>query len=230
MTEKIKAIIWDLDGTLIDFKINSIEARRKAIKILRSYGIPKKQLSIRKSILENVKHSRLIFKENGVSSEEIQKMINEVNKAVIRVEHKAALKASLTKGIEKVLEFIQNNMIKQAIFTYNTHENAVLSLQTTNIEKYFELIVGRDDVNNLKPHPDHLKTICERLNVEFNDIIVIGDTDTDIEAALNIGSYCIALKTDIPKFIRRNAFEKANKIIDAKEIPNALIKAIKEFI
>lgn len=45
MNEKpIKAIIWDLDGTLIHFKINSVKARRKAIKVLRDYGIPKENI------------------------------------------------------------------------------------------------------------------------------------------------------------------------------------------
>ncbi|MHA1234729.1 MAG: hypothetical protein ACTSQL_06545 [Promethearchaeota archaeon] len=41
MNEKpIKAIIWDLDGTLIHFKINSVKARRKAIRVLDTKGKP----------------------------------------------------------------------------------------------------------------------------------------------------------------------------------------------
>ncbi len=230
INKKIKAIIWDLDGTLIDFKINSIGARRKAIKILRKYGIPRSQLSIQKSILENVKTSRTLFKKQGVQSDSIQDIIAEVNNAVIEVEHKAALNATLTTGMRDVLDFCKNNEIKQAIFTYNTHSNALLSLETAQIASYFEVIIGRDDINNLKPHPDHIKRICELLKVAFHDILIIGDTDTDIEAALNVGAYSIALNTKIPEFIKRNAFKKANKVIEVRDIPNALIKAIQEFM
>jgi beta-phosphoglucomutase len=193
--KKIKAIIWDLDGTLIDFKINSIGARRKVIKILRSYGIPKRELSIEKSILENVRTSRNIFKQHGLKSTEIQEIITEVNNAVIEIEHTAALKATVTKGIEEVLKFLKKNDIKQAIFTYNTHANALLSLETAQIASYFEVIVGRNDIRNLKPHPDHLKKICDLLDLEFDEVLIIGDTNTDIEAALNVGSYSIALNT-----------------------------------
>jgi HAD superfamily hydrolase (TIGR01549 family) len=228
--KKIKAIIWDLDGTLIDFKINSIGARRKAIKILRKYGIPRSELTIQESILENVKTSRNLFKKQGVQSNKVQEIIREVNNAVVEVEHKAALNATLTKGMNEVLEYCKKNEIKQAVFTYNTHSNALLSLETAQIASYFEVIIGRDEINNLKPHPDHIKRICELLNVGFDEILIIGDTNTDIEAALNIGAYSIALNTKIPEFIKRNAFEKANKVIDVKDIPNALIKAIQEFM
>lgn len=230
MKKKIKAIVWDLDGTLIDFKINSIGARRKAIKLLKNYGIPKQELSIQESILENVKRSRLIFDQLGFSSKDIQKIINKVNDAVIAIEHQAALKATLTKGIETVLKFLKNKSIKQAIFTYNTHANALVSLKKAQIESYFKVIVGRDDVRNLKPHPDHLKRICEQLEVQIEEILIIGDTNTDIEAAINIGSPSIALNTNIPNFIKRDAFKKADKVISVKELPNGLIKAIQEFI
>ena len=57
----IKAIIWDLDGTLIDFKINSIKARRRAIKILKNYGISKEILTSKTPLLEIVRTSKEIF-------------------------------------------------------------------------------------------------------------------------------------------------------------------------
>ena len=50
----IKALIFDLDGTLIKFQINSMKARRKAIKVLINNGIPKEKLSKDVSVLENI--------------------------------------------------------------------------------------------------------------------------------------------------------------------------------
>ena len=231
MNEKpIKAIIWDLDGTLIHFKINSIKARRKAIKVLRDYGISNKNLSIEIPILENVKISRVIFNEVGFSSEKIKEIVNEVNNAVIQVEHEAAIKATLTQGIDQVLEFAKKKRLKQAVFTYNTHNNARISLETASIFHYFEVIVGRDDIKNLKPHPDHLKHICEIIDVKPDQIVVIGDTGRDIEAAINIGSRSIALNTEIPNYLKREFFKKANRIIDPEEIPSKLIETLEKFL
>ena len=231
MKEKpIKAIIWDLDGTLIDFKINSVKARRKAIKLLRDYGIPKENLSIEKPILENVKISRVIFNEMGLSSEKIKEIIIKVNNAVIQVEHEAAIKATLIQGIDQVLEFAKKKRLKQAVFTYNTHNNARISLKTAGILRYFEIIVGRDDTKNLKPHPDHLKHICEKIDVKPDQIVVIGDTGRDIEAAINIGSRSIALNTKIPNYLKRELFQKANIIIEPEEIPSKLIETLENFL
>jgi len=226
----IKALVWDLDGTLIHFKINSIKARRKAIKVLTDNGIPKKKLSITLPILDNIRMSKILFDRYGVSEHKVKQILKLVNETVIEVEHEAAINASLIKGIEEVLEFAKNKNLKQAIFTYNTHDNAVISLKTVCITDYFDVIAGRDDIINLKPHPDHLNYICRRLNVDCNEILVVGDTSRDIEAALNVGAHSIALETKIPAYLNREMFQKAEKIIKQKEIPLQLINAIKKLI
>lgn len=226
----IKAVVWDLDGTLIKFKVNSIKARRKAIQILKDNGIPRELLNKNKPILENVEHSRKFFIENNYSQQEIKKVLNLVNQAVIDVEYNAAIKAELTDGIDTVLEFVKSQNIRQAIFTYNTYKNALVSLEKVRIESYFEVIAGRDTISNLKPHPDHLIYVCNYLNVSPKDILVIGDTARDIEAALNVGAFSIALNTKIPTYLKRGGFQKADKIIEEDEIPDRLINAIEEFI
>ncbi len=225
----IKAIVWDLDGTLIHFKINSIKARRKAIKILRNYSVPKKELSIDMSILETIKISKQFFIEFGFSPEKIKKITEEVNKAIIEVEYEAALGATLIEGIAEVLEFAHKKNLKQAIFTYNTHNNAITSLKIAGITHYFDVIAGRDDIKNLKPHPDHLKYVCEKINVQLDEIVIIGDTGRDIEAALLTNSRSIALNTKIPSFIKREEFKKADKIIQQDELPHELIKTLEDF-
>lgn len=226
----IKAIVWDLDGTLIDFRINSIKARRKAIKILRSYGIPNNNLSSITPLLEIVKASRVTLSNLGFSNEKIEEIIKEVNNAVILIEHDAAIKATLTEGILKVLEFARDCGLKQAVFTYNTHKNAIISLETAGINHFFEVVAGRDDIKNLKPHPDHLKYICQRIGVDLDEIVVIGDTGRDIEAALLTKSKSIALNTKIPSFIKRDLFAEADKVVELHEIPNELIKTLGEFL
>ena len=157
----IKAVVWDLDGTLIHFRINSIKARRKAIQVLTKNGISKKELSVTLPILDNIKIAKEIFNKNAISEKNIQIILKQVNDAVIQVEHEAAINATLIDGIENTLKFVKKENLKQAIFTYNTHKNAEISLETVGISNYFDIIAGRDDVENLKPHPDHLNYICK---------------------------------------------------------------------
>ncbi len=226
----ISAIIWDLDGTLIHFKIDYLRARKIAIKILKNSGVPKHFLTVKSSILENVRLSREYFERNSFSEEKIKKIIAEVDNEIIKIEHEAALNATLINGIDEVLEFARIKNLKQAIFTFNTKKNAEISLKKVNISQYFDLIVGRDNVSNLKPHPDHLNYICNQLNVKTNEILVIGDTSRDIEAAINVGAHSIALNTNVAGLFDQESFNKAEEIIELEEIPSKLINVIEKLM
>ena len=227
----IKAIVYDLDGTIIKFKIDFIRARREAIKILKKYGVPKHILTVKSSILENVSKSREYFKSNNIyESEKITQIISEVDDEINKVEYEAALQASHIDGIEEVLEFVERKDLKQAIFTFNTYRNAEISLQKVNLMKYFELIIGRDNVENLKPHPDHLLIICKKLKVIPSEIIVIGDSSRDIEAALNVGAKSIAIKNKLFNLSKIETFQRANQIIEENDIPLKLIESLKELL
>ena len=103
----IKAVVWDLDGTLIHFKIDFIKARRSAIDILKDHGIPKEELSIKKSILENVASARALMEDEGTMPEDIENLIKKVDEAVIAIETQAAVKATPLRGINLVLEHIR---------------------------------------------------------------------------------------------------------------------------
>ena len=225
-TSTIKAIVWDLDGTLIHFKIDWLRARRETIKILKKYGVPKHLLTVKSSILDNIRLSREYFGKAGYTNEETEVILKIVDKIVNDIEYEAALEATAVNGIEKVLEFIKDKNLKQAIYTFNTHRNAKVSLEKTGILNYFEVIVGRDHVKNAKPHPEHLTLICDKLNVKPSNIIVIGDNHRDIEGALNVGAKSIALKTKLTKLTNLEILKKADKIIEESEIPAKLIHAI----
>ena len=230
MTIPIKAIIWDLDGTIIHFKIDFLRARRVAIKILKKYGISKNNLTIKKSIFENVKTSTDIFKSMGYNPQKIEKIIKKINGEVSKIELEAAKIATMINGIDQVLEFARKKNLAQAIYTLNSSKNAKISLDKVKLSHYFDFIIGRDNVKNPKPHPDHLLYLCEKLKVKTSEILVIGDNSRDIEGALNVKARSIAIQTKISRITNIETLKKADKIIKEEEIPLKLIEAIKEFL
>ncbi|MFW9867328.1 MAG: HAD family hydrolase [Candidatus Thorarchaeota archaeon] len=223
----LKAIIWDLDGTIIHFKINSTKARKVAINIFKSHGIEKKNLSIKRSILDNIIASKEIFEKRGYTSNQINQILKKVDEEVSNIEYEAALKATKIPGIEQVLIFVAENNLKQAIFTFNKNKHARISLENVGLLKYFDVIVGRDDVQNPKPHPEHILDICDKLNVKPNEIVIIGDNYRDIEGAINVGAHSIALHTRLAK---EETLQKADIIIKECELPQRLIAEIKKLL
>lgn len=227
---KLKAIIWDLDGTLIHFKIDFIKARRNAINILKGHAIPKKLFTIKRSILENVSKAKEHLEQRGTSKDEIRKILKEVDAEVIRIEYDAAQKATMLEGIDKVLEFAKQNGLKQAIYTFNTNHNAKTSLEAAGLLEFIDFVAGRDDVKHPKPHPDHLNFICDTLHVTPSEIIVVGDTHRDIEGAKNIGALSIAINTKISGYIKEEGFKSADYFIEEHEIPSKLIEILSKLL
>ena len=225
--KSIKAIVWDLDGTLIHFNIDYLGARRISIKILKKYGVPKHLLTINISILENMKSAREFFRNEGLTEKKIDEIIKEVDSEISKIEYEAAQNAVMISGIDQVLEFARSKNLKQAIFTFNTKRNAETSLKKVKLVDYFDVIIGRDNTTNLKPHPDHLLQICKQLDAKTDEILVIGDNTRDIEAAINVDAYSIAIITKLSKV---ETLQKADKIIKENEIPQELIKEIEKLL
>ena len=203
----IKAIVWDLDGTLIHFKIDYLRARKIAIEILKKFGVPKPLLTVRISILENMKFAKEFFEKEGFSKDRINEIIEEVDNEINKIEYEAAINATMINGIDQVLEFVKTKNV--------------------NLLRYFNIILGRDNVTNLKPHPDHLTHICKLLNVKPDEILVIGDNLRDIEAAINVGAQSIATHTKLAKV---ETLQMADTIIKENEIPLKLIEEIEKLL
>ncbi len=223
----LKAIIWDLDGTIIHFNIDYLKARRTANRILQQHGIPKKVLSVKNAIFENVKTAREIFRQVNMTDSEINSIVSEVDDAVAKIEHDAALNATPIDGISQVLDFAHENGLKQSIYTFNRTDNALRSLETVNFSHYFDLIVGRDSVQNPKPHPDHITYIFNNLNVKADESVVIGDNRRDIMGANIVNARSIGL---ITKFSKYQSFEDADMVVNEKDLPFKLIEAIRKFL
>ena len=88
-------------------------------------------------------------------------------------------------------------------------------------------------MENVKPHPDHLLSICKFLEVNPQEIVVIGDTHRDIRGAKEVNALSIAVKTKISHLTDSSNIEyfyKAERVIEENEIPAKLIEALNDML
>jgi len=227
----LSAILWDLDGTLVHFKIDYKSARKETIRILEKYGYPEGALNQSYYVLKMIKQATDYFlREKIYDIDKITQIKKEIDKKVEKIERVASYKASCIPGIRNVLEFCAKKKIKSGIITLNTSKNAVISLKSANIINFFpntSYIIGRDKVNKNKPDPEHIMLLINRLNVSPNNICVIGDHPSDIESAHSIGARSIAIITEKhpPNEFNTSFFVAQSKIeTELIEILNNFIK------
>lgn len=189
---KINAVIFDLDGTLVYFKIDYMAARREIISKLYTFGIPQNLVSIEQRILTTVKIAENYLKTIKMAPEKITKLKKQINQIISKYEMEGAKKTNLIPGAEKLLRTLKNRGFKLGLFTLEDRNTTNFLLEKCSINSFFDSIVTRDDVNNFKPDPEHLKAVLAQLNVSSHEIIIVGDNPIDIECAKGINALAIA--------------------------------------
>jgi len=201
--EKFKGLIWDLDGTIYDiseaikkavddsiekYEMNVnpddiLEEIARLIEEIQNYPVPKILLNsfelLKVKFLEGIS----FFKKLRIAIF----LFNQFNK------YKDS-ESKIFKGVDELIAKIYNKKLKLAILTNNKSQYAEEVLEKFNLTKYFDTIIGFNDVSEVKPSPEGIQIILKKWNLKPTDTIFIGDMTTDIEAgkAAKVKMICVA--------------------------------------
>ena len=95
-------------------------------------------------------------------------------------------------GIRDALGDLQAANVPLAVFTGGSSRAARIILGGTGLARHFAVVVGGDEVARPKPEPDGVKLACDMLGVELKDAGYVGDSPLDLEAARRSGARAIA--------------------------------------
>ncbi|MHA1819215.1 MAG: HAD family hydrolase [Promethearchaeota archaeon] len=223
---RLKAVFFDLDGTLVLFKIDYILARKTAFGILEKYGIPKNKYTTKNSIRTSIEEAKLYFKEKlNYTPEKIKRILEEVNNAVQKIEMMAVKEATPVKGSLSLLKFLRERGVLNIIITYNTHIAAELTLKNAGLIDYIDDIYARDDVERPKPDHEHIKIAADKYQVSPEESIMVGDFEGDILAGKGFGCLTVGVQTGH----NLNRLDTPDFIIQQEELKDGLMKIIKDY-
>ncbi|HRF58065.1 MAG TPA: HAD-IA family hydrolase [Campylobacterales bacterium] len=183
-------ILFDLDGTLIDSTEAILESFYHAFESFDAK--PPKQEEIESKIGYTLED---IFGYLGVEDRRINEYVASYKEKYREISRP---KTYLLEGAAEALE-IASSFARLGVVTTKTARYSKDLLEHMNVMYYFETLVGREDVQNVKPHPEPIyKALANMGKTETDDkssIWMIGDTFLDIEAAKNAGIRHVALMT-----------------------------------
>jgi pyrophosphatase PpaX len=90
-------------------------------------------------------------------------------------------------GLKEILVELKNNNYPIGIFTGKGRDSSMITLTKLGIDKYFDLIVTGDDVENSKPSPEGILKFVDKFNLEKQKVLMIGDSVSDVKAAREAG-------------------------------------------
>ena len=100
----------------------------------------------------------------------------------------------------------------KAIITNTPKDCAIQILKKFGIDKYFKMIITSDQIENGKPAPDIVFEACRRLDVKPEEVILIGNTESDVKAGGVAGSKVIGINVEADFSI--NSISELSNIID----------------
>lgn len=178
----IKAILFDVDGVLVDSREANRLFKRELFKRAGYYDLEEEHIEgfhkPIKQVIDEVLASRNIA--NEAEADRLFKMMFDPHIRDLQIKN-----YKFPKNLITVLRDLSKQYtlgIVTSRIRYGMDE--VFSLRP--IEKYFETVITFDDVLNHKPHPEPLIKALDDLNLRPNEAIYIGDSDTDIIAAAAI--------------------------------------------
>ena len=187
----IKAILFDMDGVLIDSPKYIIKAHDE---ILKKYGVirtkEQQAVSLGHSIRDLIGIWEKEFNLPKLDFETVSKKSFDLQIITIKKEvHPDPVVISLIKNAKK-------NGIKIAVTTSSTKERAKTFLDLVGVSKYLDAFITANDVNEHKPSPVPFLKTAELLGVDPNDCVVFEDATNGIDAANSAKMISIALITD----------------------------------
>ena len=190
-------ILFDLDGTLVDTAPDLMLAHNH---VMKKFGFQTKSTEDIRSLVGQGASALIGRSIWGQAKKEFslvkdQKMKDEMTKEFISFYGKNILNQSkLINGVKDFLIWCKNEKISMAVCTNKTEYLAVDLLKKIKIYDFFEYVAGHNTFDYCKPDPRHLTSVIEILDGEIHKSIMIGDSESDANAAKNAGLPMILLE------------------------------------
>ena len=201
----IKAVVFDLDGTIVDFNIDYKTVRADVMQFLTRQSFPSSVFSLQDGIFDMLKKAEIRMRSIGEDEQKIARLKDDALSIVSRHELKAAQTTDLMPGALETLKELKRRGLKMAIFTINSESSTGNVLRCLGLKDFFEVVITRNSVREVKPNPAHLEATLKELDVEPKEAIVVGDSISDMKCARELGVIAIGVTTGIssPKELTR---------------------------
>ena len=187
---KVKGILLDLDGTIVDSKEAYLEAVKTAFKMTGQRMVDAKIVTeIPKRLEQNLPIKDLL---KGI---DVQKFLDIYFVAYYQA---TSVKARPIPKISDTLKKLSEKA-KLALTTmrYVPKEKVASELEKFGLAKYFQYIITALDTHDPKPSPEALIKCAKQLNIQICECMVVGDSVADIKAGKNAGAKPVAVLSGI---------------------------------
>lgn len=179
-TTQFRALVWDLDGTLVD----SVADIANAVNlVLQENNLPVLSQS---DVRQMVGHGAEKLLERAYTSVDGLEYFDSADAYKRFSLHYAAHcceQTTMYPGIAAALEKFSQLGYQQGVCTNKPHQMTMQILTHLQIDSYFTAVIGGDSTGSKKPHPEPLRQCLKQMNAHAAETLMIGDSMADVGVA-----------------------------------------------
>ncbi len=194
---QLYTVLFDLDGTLVDTAPDLMHAHNH---VMKKFGYPTKSTEeirnlvgqgagamLGRSIWGQAKKEFGKVQDEKIKKEMIKDFVDFYGKNIVN-------ESTLINGVKDFLIWCKEKKISMAVCTNKQEHLAIDLLKKIGIYDFFEYVAGYNTFEYCKPDPRHLTSVVEILGGDIKKTLMIGDSETDANAAKNAGMPVILLE------------------------------------
>lgn len=186
---KIKAVIFDMDGVLIDAKDWHYDALNKALRLF-GFEISRYDHLVTYDGLPTSKKLKMLTAERGLP-EKLHDFINTMKqKYTMEITH---IQCRPIFQHEYALSNLKARDYKLAVASNSIKDTVEVMLTKSNLISYMDCVLSNQDVDMPKPAPDIYLKAMERLGVRAEECLILEDNDHGIRAARTSGAHVVVV-------------------------------------
>lgn len=202
----IKAIIFDMDGLMIDSERVTFECYQE---ILKGMNLTMDEEFYKTLLGKPLKGIYQRFYDVYGNDFPIEDVIKDVHALMAKRFETEGV--PIKTGLKSLLEYLKENNYKTIVATSSNRERVDTILSQAQITDYFDDSICGDEVTKGKPNPEVFLKSCQKLGVNVDEAIVLEDSEAGIQASYDAGIKVICIPD--MKYPEKQYEEKTFKIL-----------------
>ena len=193
-----KAVLFDLDDTLIVSTIDFMKFRRMLIAYLDRMGANMENYSMGDTTVSMIARFEQELREKATSNEAIDSCLDDIDVLLNEIELEKIGGTKAAPGAEELLGLLRDRGVKIGVLTRGSPEYSKKALEISGLAKYVDAVVARDRRSGIAPKPSAESAIelAKKLGIGLDESVMVGDYSIDFICASNSGVRFYGIASD----------------------------------